>query len=128
MKIYFDGGCKPNPGRIVTAVVAGGRVWHRADHGSGDNNDAEWIALLEALTIARDLSLSDVTLLGDSATVFDHANEASRRRTPRFDEYLVKFRALSSGLERLRIRRIARTQNLAGIALARLAVPSVISR
>ena len=120
MKIYFDGGCRPNPGNMETAVVAGGTTYHRTDHGCGDNNDAEWLALIDALNVARDLSVSDVTLFGDSATVIGHVNGESRRLPSRFHDYHAKFSELVSGLHRVRIRRVARTQNLAGISLVRL--------
>lgn len=120
MRIYFDGGCRPNPGSIETAVVAAGRIYHRADHGWGDNSDAEWLALLEALNVGRDLCVSDAILLGDSATVVDHASGAARSSLPRFHSYDARYRALVVGFDRVRIRRVPRTQNLAGIALERL--------
>lgn len=48
IKIFFDGGCRPNPGRIETAVVARGITYYRRDCGVGSNNDAEWLALIHA--------------------------------------------------------------------------------
>ena len=120
MKIYFDGGCRPNPGPMRTAVVAGGRVYHRDTHGHGDNNDAEWLALLHALTLARSLGLADVTLLGDSTLIVNQAKGIAACRTPRFAARLTEFHALAGHFERLRLRHIRRTQNLAGIALERI--------
>ena len=120
MKVYFDGGCRPNPGKIETAVFVAGKVWHRADHGHGDNNDAEWLALLEALAVARDQGHTDVILCGDAATVIDHATGAARRIARRFVQYQDRLRLLVAGLDRVRLRRVPRTQNLAGIALERL--------
>ena len=119
MKVYFDGGCRPNPGAVETAVVAGGKLFLRTDYGPGDNNDAEWLALIDALRVARDLGLSDVTLLGDSALVVDQANSMTRRIGSRFGDYLASFRALADGFKSVRIRRIGRKQNIAGIALER---------
>ncbi len=119
MKLYFDGGCRPNPGAIETAVVAGGKLFHRSDHASGDNNDAEWLALIDAMRLARELGLAEVTLLGDSALVIDQVNGRARRIAPRFSEYLASFLALTDGFKTVRIRRIGRKQNLAGIALER---------
>ncbi|MEO7247248.1 MAG: reverse transcriptase-like protein [Novosphingobium sp.] len=119
MKVYFDGGCRPNPGAIETAVVAGGKVFYRTDHGPGDNNDAEWLALIDALRVARDLGLADVTLLGDSAMVVDQANGMARRIAPRFRAHLAKFREEADGFGSVHIRRVGRKQNLAGIALER---------
>ena len=82
VKIYFDGGCRPNPGRIETAVVVGGRSIVRDDHGQGDSHDAEWLALLDALTVARDLAP-----LGYEITVFEGEAKAGgfiRSQIPRF--------------------------------------------
>jgi ribonuclease HI len=117
MKIWFDGGCRPNPGKIVTAVVAGGHVRLRTDHGAGDNNDAEWLALLDALALARGLGVKDLVLLGDSAMVVDHARGRARRVPARFRAFLAQFRAGVDGFDRVRVRHVGRAQNLAGIAL-----------
>lgn len=119
MKMFFDGGCRPNPGAIETAVVAAGRTYHRTDHEHGDNNDAEWLALIDALRIARELGLSDVILIGDSKTVVAQASGCAPRVAPRFRGHLARFRALAAGFDRVRLRHVRRTQNLAGIALER---------
>jgi ribonuclease HI len=121
MKIWFDGGCRPNPGVIETAVFAGGVVYHRADRGQGDNNDAEWLALLDALAVARDLGTRDVVLLGDSAMVIDQVRGRARRVPARFGGYLAQFQSLAAGFDRVRVRHVARSHNLAGIALSRTA-------
>lgn len=120
MKIYFDGACRPNPGAMRTAVVARGQVYHRNDLGHGDNNDAEWLALIDALGLARVLGLADVTLLGDSALVVNQVNGIVRCRAPRFEERRAEFRHLAAGFPHLRVRWIGRSQNLAGIELERI--------
>lgn len=119
MKLWFDGGCRPNPGPMETAVVARGQTWHRAAAGLGDNNDAEWLALLDALRIACEIGASDVTLLGDSALVIAQASGKARCRDPRFRTRLDEFQALSAKFARVRLRLVGRAQNLAGIALER---------
>ena len=119
MKIWFDGGCRPNPGRIVTAVAARGQVRLRIDHGAGDNHAAEWLALLDAVALARELGLTEVVLLGDSAMVVGHARGTARRVPPRFGGYLARFHQGIAGFDRVRVRHIGRAQNLAGIALER---------
>ena len=118
LKVFFDGGCRPNPGTMEIAVVAGGRTTIVADAGQGNNMDAEWLALIEALTIARSLDVPDVVLLGDAADVVAKANGLIRCRGEAA-HHLARFRALA-GDRPVRIRRIARAQNLAGIALAGL--------
>jgi ribonuclease HI len=74
MKIYFDGGCKPNPGKMEVAIVV--------DHGNGQydkhherltdgtNNVAEWAAFLWALGTAIEMGdTQNITILGDSQNV-----------------------------------------------------------
>lgn len=111
--IYFDGGCRPNPGPIETAVVIRGVADIRYDPAGGDNEDAEWTALLHALERARTEGLSDIVLLGDSLSVIRQASgrQNGRRR------WLDRFRAAAQGFDRVRLRHVGRKRNLAGIAL-----------
>jgi len=119
VKIWFDGGARPNPGALETAVVAGGRTWLRTDAGHGDSSDGEWLAAIAAMEIARDLGLPEVILLGDSAMVVGQA-VGKRRVAARFAGHHARFRDLAAGFARVRVRHIGRKQNLAGIALERL--------
>jgi ribonuclease HI len=116
LKVFFDGGCRPNPGRMELAVVAAGRTTIVPDAGHGNSADAEWLALIEALTVARSLGVDDFVLLGDSADVVAKANGAARRRGDAL-RHLDRFRSLADGP--IRVRHVGRAQNLAGIALAR---------
>ncbi|WP_077512139.1 RNase H family protein [Sphingomonas sp. LM7] len=115
MKIYFDGGCRPNPGTMEVAVVAAGQTTILRDLGQGTSSDAEWLALIHALTIALTLG-TDFVLLGDSADIIGKANGAVKCRDAG-RVYLKRFRALAGSPARVRY--IKRSQNLAGIALAR---------
>lgn len=118
IKLFFDGGCRPNPGLMETAVAARGRIWHRPAIGHGTNDHAEWLALLDALEVAATLGARNIVLLGDSAFVVGQATGKLRPRAD-FAPYLARYTALASEFARVRIRRIARAQNLAGIALSR---------
>lgn len=117
LKIYFDGGCRPNPGAMEAAVVAAGRTTILRELGQGTSADAEWLALIEALKLAQSLDSGDFVLLGDSAHVIAQAT-GSARCGKATQHHLDRFRALAPTLPRIRY--IKRTQNLAGIALARL--------
>jgi ribonuclease HI len=119
LKIFFDGGCRPNPGRIEVAVVARGVTHFFDDLGSGTSEDAEWLALLCALRVARSLGEPDCELIGDNAQVIAQANGFSPCRSQRAIEHHSNFREAAASTPPKRIRWIARTQNLAGIALAR---------
>lgn len=119
MKIFFDGGCRPNPGAMEIAVVAQGQAYVRPDIGQGSSFDAEWLALIHAVEVAQTLGLTDVVLLGDSATVVGQASGRMKCRGDAIAHY-ARFRAgIPVGMS-VRVRLIKRTQNLAGIALARL--------
>ena len=120
MKIYFDGGCRPNPGRMETAVVARGIVHHQANAGTGTGEQAEWLALLHALQIAREIGQSDILLLGDALGVINHAVNGARCASPALLECRDRFEREARLFDRLRLRHIKRSQNLAGIALGQL--------
>ncbi|MEG3160680.1 reverse transcriptase-like protein [Sphingomonas sp. LB2R24] len=119
-KLFFDGGCRPNPGPIEFAVVRKGVTYYRHDLGDGSNSDAEWLAAIHALDVAAQNGDRDITLLGDSTLVVTQANGTARCRSPELEAHRARFAALASDFDRLRIRHIGRTQNLAGIALAKL--------
>ncbi len=118
-KIYFDGGCRPNPGRMEIAVVIGGVAKIDCDAGQGSSIDAEWHGLIAAVRLAQGRGLTDFVLLGDSAAVIDQANGVVRARG-HAAAHLAAFRALVGDGAGVRVRRIKRAQNLAGIALAGL--------
>ncbi|GHC87072.1 reverse transcriptase-like protein [Novosphingobium pokkalii] len=118
-KLWFDGGCRPNPGRMETAVVARGQTWFTPDCGAGDSNRAEWLALLAAMAVARALGESDVVLCGDSAFVIDQIQGRTARHPATADCFAAYLNGLVS-FSRVRLRHVGRAQNLAGIALDRL--------
>ncbi|HEX8468483.1 MAG TPA: reverse transcriptase-like protein [Allosphingosinicella sp.] len=119
LKIFFDGGCRPNPGRIEAAVVARGVTYYFDDLGSGTSSDAEWLALTLALRLGQSLGERDFDLIGDCANVVAQANGSSRCRTQAAVEHRSRFLESAASGPPKRIGWIARTQNLAGIALAR---------
>jgi len=117
LKVFFDGGCRPNPGPIEAAVVVRGLVHLFDDLGHGDNRDAEWLALIRALALAQSLGPAPVELIGDAAEIIAAANHALRHgHAP--PGHAAAFLALAAKGPPARIRWIKRAQNLAGIALA----------
>ena len=99
--------------------MTGGRTTIVSDMGYGTSADAEWLALIQALTIARALHVPDFVLLGDSADVIAKANGTLRCRGNAL-HHLERFRLLAAPVKPPRVRRVKRSQNLAGIALAGL--------
>jgi len=117
LKVYFDGGCRPNPGRIEVAAVLRGVAHVRDDLGEGTNGDAEWLALIHALQCAQASGAVTFDLLGDSRSVIEQANGRAKVRSEADRAHLARFLALAAGHRPQRIRWIKREQNLAGIAL-----------
>ncbi|EJL35031.1 ribonuclease HI [Novosphingobium sp. AP12] len=117
VKVFFDGGCRPNPGPIEVAVVVRGTVHVFEDLGDGSNSDAEWLALIRALEIAQAQGLSEVELIGDAIEVIGHADRALRTGEAN-KGHAARFLALAAKDRPARVRWIKREQNLAGIALA----------
>ena len=119
LKLFFDGGCRPNPGPMEIAVVARSVTHVVTGLSSGSNDAAEWLALRHALAVARDLDAQDIVLVGDSARIVAQANGAPCR-SDALRPHRAAFLAEAQGFTRVRVRRIARAQNLAGQALERL--------
>lgn len=119
-RIFFDGGCRPNPGRIEIALVVGGAVHVMRDVGDGDNNDAEWLALIAAGKLANEAGFTHSEFVGDSAFVVGQANGTAKCRGDRPRAHLTAYRDAIAGLAEVRVRLVPRARNLAGIALAAL--------
>jgi ribonuclease HI len=119
LKIFFDGGACPNPGRIEVAVVARGQVHLFDDLGEGSSSDAEWLALLKGLEVARSLGVATFDLLGDSRSIIDQATGIIPCRSPSTRDHRARFIAAALATQPRRLRWLPRHQNLAGIALDR---------
>jgi len=118
MKIFFDGGCRPNPGAIDIAAVVAGTAHVRLGIATGDNNEAEWRALLFALDLAIEARAQEATLLGDSVLIIEQARGRWPCRSAHLQPFHATFQARSLSVPRLRLRHVPRSRNLAGIALA----------
>jgi len=119
VKVYFDGGCRPAPTGMETAVVVKGRSYLQRGLGPGTSMDAEWLALIRAVEIAQALGLTNPLFLGDSLAVVGQANGTVKCRGASV-RHLLELKSLSTSSAPLDVRHVKRTQNLAGIALARL--------
>ncbi len=118
-KIYFDGGCRPNPGPMETAVVRSGVRHIRTGLAIGGSSEAEWLALTHAAELAIAQELDDVVFVGDSLLVINQAKGAWKCRSAELREYQTRFAILSAHFKRVGLRHVLRSHNLAGIALQR---------
>lgn len=119
IKVYFDGGCRPNPGAIEVAVVALGTAYFFDDLGSGTSSDAEWSAICLALQVAQSLGEPDFDLIGDSLEVIRQASGRSSLGSSAAAEHLARYEEGAAKGRPRRVKWTPRSQNLAGVALAR---------
>lgn len=118
LKIFFDGGCQPNPGDLEVAVVARGATYFFDNLGCGTSSDAEWLALRLALKLAQSLDEPQFDLIGDSLEVIRQANGSARCRSISAADHLAKYEECAAAGRPGRLIWTPRGQNLAGIALA----------
>ncbi|WP_238560128.1 reverse transcriptase-like protein [Sphingomonas sp. Mn802worker] len=117
MKVFFDGGLRPLPAGMETAVVIAGEASVARDLGAGTSMEAEWRALIAAARLVVARGLGPVVLLGDAAAVVAQAN-ARVRASATHREHMATFDELRGAHGAMRVRHIRRSQNLAGHALA----------
>lgn len=118
LRIFFDGGCRPNPGAMEIAAVARGVTYRRDDVGQGSSEESEWLALLHAARIAIQLGADDVELVGDSRSVINQASGVTKCRDARLQQHLIAYREAIAAIPHVRLRYVPRAKNLAGIQLA----------
>ncbi|WP_340314774.1 reverse transcriptase-like protein [Rhizorhabdus argentea] len=119
VKLWFDGGCRPNPGPMESAVVLRGVADIRRGLGEGGNEQAEWLALLHALEVAARHGLRDIIVIGDSLSVIRQARGDQAAPSSEASACLQLFRKAMGSFDRVRLRHTRRAQNLAGVALER---------
>lgn len=100
------------------AVVARGRTIIVPDAGQGTSMDAEWLALIHALETAQSLGLPHFVLMGDARDVVAKAN-GSLKCDRSAAHHLARFLSIAGSASPPPVRHIRRSQNLAGIALAK---------
>lgn len=117
VKVFVDGGCRPNPGPMEAAVVMRGVAHFFDDLGIGTSQDAEWLALIRGLELTQAAGLRDVELIGDALHVIRSAQSVfdTGHATSRYEETL---KLLMARGRPAKIRWVKREQNLAGIFLA----------
>lgn len=114
MEFYFDGGCKPNPGRMDIGVVCKKLgIAHYEKRGRGTNNQAEWLALIQAVRFARDHGVASVTFIGDSQLVVNQAMGRWQIKNAEMRDLCAEFRNEVAGMDYY-VQFVPRERNLAG--------------
>lgn len=95
LHIFIDGACRGNPGHSSIGVVvrdSAGRTLreHGRRIGMATNNVAEYAALLDALTLARELGGTALRIHSDSQLLVRQFNGSYRIKNPRLLQCLLK--------------------------------------
>lgn len=119
LKLYFDGGCSPNPGNMEMAVIShdGSVAAHVDNLGWGTNNEAEWWGLINAVSIAIDAN-QPVTIYGDSLLVISQAKGEWKCKKDNLKKMLEKYKRVMDGaIYPITLEHVPRDRNLAGVFL-----------
>lgn len=78
IKIFTDGGCHPNPGKMgIGVVIKNGRDVIKTISepiGMGTNNIAEYRAVIRALEEAKKMNVEEIELYSDSQLIISQIN------------------------------------------------------
>ena len=124
---WFDGSTHPNPGKMglggLLLSPAGERVEICVTAGQGDNNQAEYLALIALLEAAVRAQPAKLIVYGDSQVVIDGVRLArSARSAAVLSHYCEHAQQLISQLRVVELRWIPRQRNVAADALSQHAV------
>ena len=120
MRIYFDGGCRPNPGQMDVAIVlepirGNMEPMTALRIGHGTNNIAEWSSVVWAAEVARSKNIKSFTLVGDSMLVVNQIN-GIYKVSDKFKPFYDRFMEITRDME-VNVIHVYRHKNWAGFQL-----------
>lgn len=112
--IYFDGGCKPNPGKMEICVVIDDESIMDKNVGMGTNNQAEWLSLIVALSESINRGYKDLVIYGDSQLVVNQASGNWKIKNQELRNFYDRFVTLKKMFNSVNIQYVPRDRNKAG--------------
>ncbi|MDO8462861.1 MAG: ribonuclease HI family protein [bacterium] len=127
LSIYTDGGARGNPGPAGTGIVikdeAGAVVAAFGEYiGETTNNQAEYRAMLAALSRARELGATHVEAFADSELLVKQLNREYRVKNAGLAPLFVQLVTLAQGFQRCTFAHVRRAQNKEADALVNRAI------
>ena len=127
LTIYADGGARGNPGPASIGVVIldqrGNAVEEISRHiGETTNNQAEYQALIAALTKAKELGARELEVFLDSELVVKQLNREYRVKDKDLAPLFVSVYNLSLGFKKVVFKHISREKNQLADKLVNLAL------
>ncbi|MCW3134503.1 MAG: ribonuclease HI family protein [Methanophagales archaeon] len=118
MKVYVDGGCRPNPGKMAIAITDQyGNPLSKKFLGDGTNNEAEYLAVIKAIELAKDKGETELTIYTDSQLVANQLKPINpwKVNNPTLRTYIEIIKGFSNMFfKKFGIVQIPREKNLAG--------------
>ncbi len=113
--VYFDGAARgnPGPGAVGYVVVTDGGITAEGGEtiGRATNNQAEYEALVRALSAAADHGFDEVVVRGDSELIVKQVRGEYDVNDPTLREYRVQVRELLAGFSEWSISHVPRDIN-----------------
>jgi ribonuclease HI len=114
--IACDGAARGNPGPAgigVQITTSDGTVVGEIARGIGEatNNVAEYTAVIEGLSLARDLGARSVILRSDSQLLVNQLTGRYRVKSPNLEPLHRRARAIAAGFDRILFEHVPREQN-----------------
>jgi ribonuclease HI len=116
LKIFTDGGARGNPGPAgigVAVYSADGKLLkkHSQYLGERTNNEAEYEAVIAALSLAAAIGASELSFYLDSELVVRQLTGIYRVRNSRMQELLLRVRNLETKFKKIKYQNIPREKN-----------------
>lgn len=125
-EVYVDGASRGNPGESGIGVLIisenGARREIRKYLGRGTNNEAEYKALIEAVSHLSDVKSREVRIHTDSQLVANQMNGKWKVKDPKLKALHAKASRLAAAIPRLKIEYIPRERNAEADRLANEAI------
>ena len=115
--IYTDGACRGNPGPASIGIVIckeSGTIVkeYKGFIGNATNNIAEYRALIKALELASDFSVTRVECFSDSELMVKQLNGAYRVKNEKLHELFLQVKEKERRFERVTYSHVPRENNL----------------
>jgi ribonuclease HI len=123
--IYIDGGSRGNPGDAgIGIVIENGneRYGYYQYIGITTNNEAEYMALIHALIIAKDKNYKNIRVFSDSELITKQINGEYRVKNENLIKLYYDVRNLISKFDQFKISHIVREKNIDADRLANIAM------
>lgn len=124
----IDGAVEGNPGKGGIGIVLKERGEDKStavvskNVGDVTNNEAEWLAFIEALRLAKRRGFSKLEVITDSQLLLRQWEGAYKVRAPHLQKLFEKAKGLASAFEELRVVKGSRKETREAHRLANMAI------